>query len=130
MAAAIHNMDGIGGKPGWAWIFILEGLFTIICAAASFFILEDFPETAKFLSETERVSYSMFFHFYWCQTNICSSILGVWVIRRLQADLKHSAGGESFKMKYVWQSLKDWKTWLASKFKQLTTVRSSLTADN
>lgn len=23
-------MDGIGGKPGWAWIFILEGLFTVL----------------------------------------------------------------------------------------------------
>ena len=24
LAAAIQRMDGIGGKPGWAWIFILE----------------------------------------------------------------------------------------------------------
>jgi hypothetical protein len=23
LAAAIENMDGIGGKPGWAWIFIV-----------------------------------------------------------------------------------------------------------
>lgn len=61
LAAAIHNMDGIGGKPGWAWIFILEGLFTVLCAAASFFILEDFPETAKFLSETERTVFATLF---------------------------------------------------------------------
>ncbi|KAJ8474468.1 hypothetical protein ONZ51_g7199 [Trametes cubensis] len=91
LAAAIHNMDGVGGKPGWAWIFILEGLVTVLCAIASFFILSDFPDTAKFLTETERV----------------------WVVRRLQADMKFSAGGERFKMKYVWQSLADWKTWLA-----------------
>jgi len=91
LAAAIHNMDGIGGKPGWAWIFILEGLFTILCAIASFWILEDFPDNAKFLSETERV----------------------WVIRRLQADMKYSASGEKFSIKYVWQSLSDWKTWVA-----------------
>ncbi|OBZ79581.1 hypothetical protein A0H81_00866 [Grifola frondosa] len=91
LAAAISNMDGVGGKPGWAWIFILEGLFTVVCAVASFWILQDFPDTAKFLSDTERV----------------------WVIRRLQADMKFSAGGESFKMKYVWQSLSDWKTWIA-----------------
>ena len=32
----------------------------------------------------------------------------------MQADMKFSAGGEKFKMKYVWQSLADWKTWLAS----------------
>jgi MFS family permease len=24
LAAAINNMKGVGGKPGWAWIFILE----------------------------------------------------------------------------------------------------------
>jgi hypothetical protein len=23
-------MDGLGGKAGWAWIFILEGLITLI----------------------------------------------------------------------------------------------------
>ncbi|KAI0756700.1 MFS general substrate transporter [Daedaleopsis nitida] len=91
LAAAISNMDGVGGRPGWAWIFILEGLATVLCAIASFFILSDFPDTARFLTETERV----------------------WVIRRLQADMKFSAGGESFKMKYVWQCLVDWKTWLA-----------------
>lgn len=55
MAAAIHNMDGVGGKPSWAWIFILEGLLTVLCAVVSYFILEDFPDTAKFLTETERV---------------------------------------------------------------------------
>lgn len=32
---------------------------------------------------------------------------GVWVIRRLQEDMKFSAGGEKFKMKYVLQSLRD-----------------------
>jgi hypothetical protein len=53
LAAAIVNMQGVGGKAGWAWIFILEGLFTILCAIASYFIIADFPEHAKFLSETE-----------------------------------------------------------------------------
>lgn len=53
-------MDGIGGKPGWAWIFILEGLLTFVCAVASFFILQDFPDTAKFLSENEREAFIYF----------------------------------------------------------------------
>lgn len=47
-------MDGIGGKPGWAWIFILEGLATVIVAVFSPLVLQDFPETAKFLTEAER----------------------------------------------------------------------------
>ena len=54
LSVAIHKMDGIGGRPGWAWIFILEGLFTILVACASPWVLQDFPESAKFLSETER----------------------------------------------------------------------------
>lgn len=91
LAVAINKMDGIGGKPGWAWIFILEGLFTVVCAVLTYFILSDFPDTAKFLSEAERV----------------------WVIRKLSADMQFSAGGEKFKAKFVKQSLLDWKTWLA-----------------
>ena len=47
-------MHGIGGKPGWAWIFILEGLFTIIVGVLSLWVIQDFPETAKFLNEEER----------------------------------------------------------------------------
>jgi hypothetical protein len=55
LAAAIHDMDGVGGKPGWAWIFILEGLFTILLACASPWVIQDFPESAKFLSAAERM---------------------------------------------------------------------------
>lgn len=55
LAAAIENMNGVGGRPGWAWIFILEGLVTIICAVASFWMIADFPDTAKFLTEQESV---------------------------------------------------------------------------
>ncbi len=45
---------------GWAWIFILEGLFTIIIGIISYFIIQDFPDTAKFLSETERMYITYF----------------------------------------------------------------------
>jgi sugar phosphate permease len=55
LAAAIHDMDGVGGRPGWAWIFILEGLFTVLLACISPWIIQDFPESAKFLSEAERM---------------------------------------------------------------------------
>ena len=86
-------MDGIGGKPGWAWIFILEGLATIVAGASSFFIIQDCFDTARFLSEAERAI----------------------VIQRLQNDDQFSAGGEKFELRNVIGSLKDWKMWLASK---------------
>ncbi|KAF9269232.1 MFS general substrate transporter [Marasmius fiardii PR-910] len=90
LAAAIHNMDGIGGKPGWAWIFILEGLATVLAGVASFWIIQDFPDTAKFLSEAERTV----------------------IVRRLQGDDQFSAAGEKLRWKYIRQSLLDWKTWV------------------
>ncbi|KAK7468766.1 hypothetical protein VKT23_003267 [Stygiomarasmius scandens] len=91
LAAAIHNMNGVGDLSGWRWIFIIEGLLTIVIAVFSYWVIQDFPETAKFISEEERV----------------------FVIRRLQEDMRMSAAGEKYNKKYIWQSLSDWKTWVA-----------------
>lgn len=90
LAAAISNMEGVGGKPAWAWIFILEGLATVLAGILSFWIIQDFPDTAKFLTDAERA----------------------FVIRRLQEDDQFSAAGEKLKWKWVWDSLLDWKTWI------------------
>ncbi|KAI0686889.1 MFS general substrate transporter [Cytidiella melzeri] len=38
LAAGIENMDGIRGLPGWAWIFILEGLFTTLFGLVTFLV--------------------------------------------------------------------------------------------
>ena len=90
LAAAIANMDGIGGKRGWAWIFILEGLATVLIGIISFKMVFDFPDLATFLSEDDRRR----------------------VVRRLKADQQSSAEHEEFRMSYFWASVKDWKTWL------------------
>ncbi|ESK85134.1 mfs transporter [Moniliophthora roreri MCA 2997] len=90
LAAAIAQMDGVGGKPAWAWIFILEGLATVVAGAFSFRIIQDFPDTAKFLTEAERTV----------------------VIRRLQDDDQISATGEKLRWKYIKMGFLDWKTWV------------------
>ncbi|PKX94190.1 putative MFS transporter [Aspergillus novofumigatus IBT 16806] len=54
LAYAINNMDGVAGYSGWRWIFILEGLATIVVAVIAKFIVVDWPETARFLTEDER----------------------------------------------------------------------------
>src|SRR5436190_285904 len=89
LAAAIAKMRGVGGKPGWAWIFILEGLATILVGIASFWAVHDFPDEAKFLSDDNRRR----------------------VLHRLAVDQQSSAEHEEFKMAYLWASLKDWKTY-------------------
>ncbi|KAG9315896.1 major facilitator superfamily domain-containing protein [Chiua virens] len=54
LAFGIEKMEGIGGLRGWQWIFCLEGLATLLVAIASYFLMYDYPETASFLTETER----------------------------------------------------------------------------
>jgi len=33
LAAGILEMRGVGGKPGWFWLFLLEGLLTFVLGA-------------------------------------------------------------------------------------------------
>lgn len=47
-------MEGVAGYSGWRWIFIIEGLATIVVAALSKLIIVDWPEEAKFLDDQER----------------------------------------------------------------------------
>lgn len=105
--ASVESLDGPGFSASFLSIFfrslfiwpkvylpVLEGLATVLAGAASFWIIQDFPDNAKFLTEVERTA----------------------VIRRLQGDDQFSAAGEDFKMKYIIMALKDWKTWLGSEF--------------
>ncbi|KAJ1307310.1 hypothetical protein OPQ81_001418 [Rhizoctonia solani] len=57
-AAAIVNLDGRHGRPGWAWIFILEGVFTSLFGIFAFFVMPSSPRKVLGLSpaETEAVN--------------------------------------------------------------------------
>ncbi|KIX93596.1 uncharacterized protein Z520_10774 [Fonsecaea multimorphosa CBS 102226] len=43
LAAAILNMRGINGLPGWAWLFALEGTLTGLIGIATYFYLPPSP---------------------------------------------------------------------------------------
>lgn len=47
-------MAGTDGYNGWSWIFIIEGLVTVVVATAAFFIVPDWPHLARFLSAEEK----------------------------------------------------------------------------
>lgn len=70
-------------------IFILEGLATLLIGVASFWMVHDFPDEAKFLTDDERRR----------------------VLRKLASDKQGSSKHEDFQMSYLWQVLKDWKTY-------------------
>lgn len=54
LAYALANMAGIAGYNGWRWIFIIEGLATVIIGVVSKVFIVDWPETSKFLNGCER----------------------------------------------------------------------------
>lgn len=94
-------MDGVGGLEGWRWIFILEGILTVLVAIIAYFTLYDYPETAGFLTEDERA----------------------FVVYRLkyQGHLKgedadaaqhHVAQTDEFKWEYVKAAFLDWQIWV------------------
>ncbi|KAJ5104293.1 hypothetical protein NUU61_001640 [Penicillium alfredii] len=54
LAYGLLQMDGIGGKEGWRWVYIIEGLFSIVCAILIWFGLPNNPAEAYFLSSEEK----------------------------------------------------------------------------
>lgn len=87
LARGIAEMDGIGGRGGWAWIFILEGIVTVLVAIWAYWAFQDYPDTAKFITESERQE----------------------IYRRLDEDRGSLA--DEYDRKYVWHAFKDWKVY-------------------
>jgi MFS family permease len=94
LAYGIGKMDGLAGLHGWQWIFILEGLVTVVVALGAFWMMYDFPDTAEFLSQEERD----------------------FVVWRLK--FQHNGHGaqvaqeDGFKWKYARDAFLDWQVWL------------------
>ncbi|KAL1839099.1 hypothetical protein VTJ49DRAFT_1867 [Mycothermus thermophilus] len=88
LARGIMEMRGVGGLAGWQWIFILEGLLTFVVAIIAYFVMQDYPATAKFLTPEERTE----------------------VEGRLKRD--RSSLADEFNIKFFWDAVKDWKIWV------------------
>lgn len=84
LAAGIENMNGVGGKPGWAWIFFLEGLFSMLVGIIGFFVIPSTPMDSKFLSKEQK------------------EIL----MRRLERDRPSLAVNDTFSIKEIGRSLR------------------------
>ncbi|KAK4862437.1 hypothetical protein LT330_002570 [Penicillium expansum] len=53
-AAAYTNLSGVGGMPGWRWLFVIDGIFTIPVALLGFFIFPGIPGSPRPFYMTER----------------------------------------------------------------------------
>ncbi|KAB2570989.1 putative transporter [Lasiodiplodia theobromae] len=95
LAFAIQNMDGIAGLGGWRWIFILEGIATVVIGVSCLKLLPNSPETASFLKPEERR----------------------FLVRRLQADSGTKTGHVETEDLFHWPTIRaalvEWKIWFA-----------------
>lgn len=92
LAAGIMQMAGIQNLNGWQWIFIIQGLLTLIMAFIGYWFLVDFPDSKRatwsFLGERERA----------------------WVMARVNAD-RGDAVLPPFNLKEYLKCGLDWKIW-------------------
>ncbi|KAI5956198.1 hypothetical protein KGF54_000673 [Candida jiufengensis] len=91
IAYRVHELDGKAGLSSWRWLFLVQGVATAGCSLILFFIISDFPEANRYLSENERK----------------------FLKQKLQF---HSGIKSSYEVKNsIWDALKclkDWMIWL------------------
>lgn len=90
LAFAISFMSGTAGLLGWSWIFILEGIATVLVGILALFVLVDFPATAGFLTPEERS----------------------YIVWRKKFDNSSVGEEERFAMRHLLSALADWQVWL------------------
>jgi len=52
----MSGLNGVQGLEGWQWLFLLEGLPSVLIGIVAFFYLTDRPKDARWLSSEERES--------------------------------------------------------------------------
>ncbi|KAL5350909.1 hypothetical protein ACLOAV_004482 [Pseudogymnoascus australis] len=103
IAFGLSQMDGVGGKAGWRWILIMEGIITIAMGIIAYIFIVDFPEKAantwNFLTEEEVQL----------------------VVARINAD-RNDVVVPPFKLTEYLSHAKDWKIWFFAANFCLTSV--------
>ncbi|MCU6238745.1 MFS transporter [Morganella morganii] len=54
LSGALLELHGWMGRPGWFWMFVIEGLPAVVIGVFAFFWLDDSPEKARFLTAEEK----------------------------------------------------------------------------
>ncbi|QWA13140.1 MFS transporter [Sodalis ligni] len=56
ISGALLELHGFLGRPGWFWMFLLEGIPAALMGIFAFFYLDDNPAKARFLTQEEKTA--------------------------------------------------------------------------
>jgi sugar phosphate permease len=54
LSSALLRLDGVRGLSGWQWLFLLEGVPTVLLGISVLFVLKDSPEKVTWLTPAEK----------------------------------------------------------------------------
>ncbi|TBU29889.1 MFS general substrate transporter [Dichomitus squalens] len=99
LATGLLRLRGVGGKAGWRYLFLIEGILTLVIGIASFFMMPPSPTQTKawfrpkgWFTEREEV---------------------IMINRVLRDDPTKSNmhNRQGLTIKKIWNILKDWRMW-------------------
>ncbi|KAG7086174.1 hypothetical protein E1B28_002133 [Marasmius oreades] len=89
LAYSLSLMDGKANVAGWAWIFIMEGIITVVLGLLCYLFVPEFPDRNRFLSKAQTA----------------------FVLKRIEDDRGDSTPDEITARK-VLHHCKDWRIWM------------------
>ncbi len=55
LSSALLKLNGVGGLSGWQWLFLFEGMTTLLVGSSVLSLLRDGPDQAKWLEPEEKL---------------------------------------------------------------------------
>jgi MFS family permease len=107
LAYAFLQMDGVAGYPGWRWVYIMEGILSLLIGPVIWFGLPNDPNNAWFLTTEDK------------------KIMQMRAIQRAQY-----MGGEEFSWEEIRIAFKDPKVYIRSVDVQYRSRIQYLTSTN
>ncbi|KAK4072678.1 uncharacterized protein Triagg1_5723 [Trichoderma aggressivum f. europaeum] len=92
LAYGIGHMDGVRGMSGWRWIFIIEGIPSVVLGVVTLIALPNDAPSAYFLTEEDKVLME----------------------ERHKRDYGNTASSREFSRRDMMKAFTDWKVWAFS----------------
>jgi ACS family tartrate transporter-like MFS transporter len=86
LSSALLKLDGVAGLAGWQWLFVAEGVPTVLLGLSVLLVLKDGPEQAEWLTAGEKS---------WLKSELERD-------RRLYGATEHHSLIDAFKLPGIW----------------------------